>query len=117
MSTPASNLQLAARKSIGLSGIIAAVFGFLSDVLQPIAPFAFYIFVVTGIIAATSLFIVLKSKASRAATLFIFSSMAAAFTGINYRKRRQRNQIRRQRNQKHRRQHFNQHRKHHCWPK
>jgi len=44
------SLSEASKKSLGLAGIVSGIFGFIADVLQPIAPFASYLCLISLVI-------------------------------------------------------------------
>jgi len=57
-----SVFSIGKQKLFGLVGLLSGVFGFIADVLQPIAPFAFYLFVGFGALCLLTLGIYLKTK-------------------------------------------------------
>lgn len=57
-----SVMQLGVKKTLGFAGILSGIFGFVADVLQPIAPVAIYLFIAALILLVVSLVWYLKSK-------------------------------------------------------
>jgi len=55
-------MQLGIKKSLGLAGILSGIFGFIADVLQPLAPFAVYLLIASSIILLLSLLYYVKCK-------------------------------------------------------
>ena len=43
-------LSMGKRKLFGFAGILSGIFGFVSDVLQPIAPFAIYLLIGSAVL-------------------------------------------------------------------
>ncbi len=67
-----------------LLGIVGAVGGFISDVLQPLAPLSYYIFIVSGISSVILIltFAILKSRRQKLFHAFLLTSAFALFSGI-----------------------------------
>ena len=72
------------KKQAGLLSVVGAVGGFISDVLQPIAPLSYYVFIVS--ICATALllfsFVLIKSKRKPLLQALMFTAVFAVISGI-----------------------------------
>jgi len=77
-------LSLGKQKLYGIAGVLSAVCGFIADVLQPIAPFAIYLLIGSGLLLVLSLIYYLKTKKGLVYSLIMLSATAvlAVVTGI-----------------------------------
>ncbi|MGH1350810.1 MAG: hypothetical protein ACRBBN_08385 [Methyloligellaceae bacterium] len=67
-----------------LLGMVGAVGGFISDVLQPLAPLSYYVFIVSAVASIILIltFAVLKSRRQKLFHAFLLTSAFAVFSGI-----------------------------------
>lgn len=75
-----SVMQLGMKKTLGFAGILSGVFGFVADVLQPIAPFAIYLLIASTLLLLVSL--VWYVKAKKGLVLGIVSLCTTVVLGI-----------------------------------
>ncbi len=72
-------------KNKKLCTILIAIFGFISDVLTPLAPFSkylFFLFLITSLVLLSA--IIIKKLKEKLAAYFIFSCLACFVTGLMY---------------------------------
>ena len=66
-------LSLGKRKLFGIAGILSGTFGFVADVLQPIAPFAIYLFIGSAVLLVFALIYYLKTKRGLVSSIVLLS--------------------------------------------
>jgi len=73
-------LSLGKKKLFGFAGVLSGVFGFIADVLQPIAPFALYLAIICAIGLLVSLCLYIKSK--KGLTISIVLAVSTGVLGL-----------------------------------